>query len=400
MLYERHRHEELADHSWSPDRAEATIRDIVDDTVAAVEDGLWPFHPRETGTGRSTVIYHGTAGIVTALAYLKSAGREIGDFDIEATLREAWKIYRGKPQKDQRVPALLTGLGGILLATYGQTGDASPADRLLQLVRANHNNPADDLMWGAPGTMCAALQMYDWTGDDVWQEAYVESAASLWERWWMNERIGCYLWTQQFTGKRVRWIGACHGQFGNVDALLRGREFLSVDHRKSLLERTEGLLQQLAVEEDGLVNWPSVPSEPEPRMVQWCHGATGVVTALAQIPEGESEVVDDYLQRAGELVWDAGPLEKGHNICHGTAGSGYAMLKLYNRNGESRWLDRARRLAMHAIDQYRRIYEEWGNGWYSLYTGDPGLACFLQACIDETDGIPGLDHWPALHSEF
>ena len=395
MLYEADRHESLTDRSWDPETARSTIGEIVDDTLQARDEGLWPFHPRETGSGRSTVVYHGTAGVVVALAHLRDRGREVGELDLEETLRQALGIFRDTPRRDWRLPALLTGESGILLALYGQCRDDEVADRLLELVRRNANSPADDFMWGAPGTMTAALQMFDWTGEERWREAYAESASALWERWWQNERVGCHLWTQQFTGKRVRWVGACHGQFGNIDALLRGRQHLGADHRGVLLRRTENVLETLAVEEDELVNWPSVPSEAEPRMVQWCHGATGVVTALAQIPAGESATVDEYLERAGELVWRAGPLTKGHSICHGTSGSGFAMLKLWERNGESKWLERARRLAMHAVEQYRRIYDEIQNSWNSLYTGDPGLALFLQACLDETAAIPGLDTWPA-----
>jgi hypothetical protein len=31
----------------------------------------------------------------------------------------------------------------------------------------------------------------------------------------------------------------------------------------------------------------------------------------------------------GELTWRAGPLAKGANLCHGTAGNGYAFLALF-----------------------------------------------------------------------
>ena len=58
---------------------------------------------------------------------------------------------------------------------------------------------------------------------------------------------------------------------------------------------------------------------------------------------------------AGRAVWHAGPLAKGYGLCHGTAGNGYAFLKLWQRTGDSAWLDRARSFAMHAIAQRDRI---------------------------------------------
>ena len=45
---------------------------------------------------------------------------------------------------------------------------------------------------------------------------------------------------------------------------------------------------------------------------------------------------------------------KGASICHGTAGNGYALLKAFARTGDERWLERARRFAVHALAQMRR----------------------------------------------
>jgi hypothetical protein len=80
-------------------------------------------------------------------------------------------------------------------------------------------------------------------------------------------------------------------------------------------------------------------------------------------------------------------MEKGPCLCHGTAGTGYAFLKLFLRTGDERWLDRARRFAMHALDQVERR----GHGRYSLFTGDIGLALFVADCIDERAEIPIFD---------
>jgi hypothetical protein len=62
-------------------------------------------------------------------------------------------------------------------------------------------------------------------------------------------------------------------------------------------------------------------------------------------------------------------LEKGHGICHGTAGNGYALLAASRRTGDEEWLARARRFAVHALAQ-----AETGSGRFSLWTGDPGPA--------------------------
>jgi hypothetical protein len=76
---------------------------------------------------------------------------------------------------------------------------------------------------------------------------------------------------------------------------------------------------------------------------------------------------------------------------HGTAGNGYAFLKLYRRTGDPMWLERARLFAMHAITQWDRMIQTHGRGRYTLWTGDPGLAVYLWHCVTGADSLPALD---------
>jgi Lanthionine synthetase C-like protein len=73
------------------------------------------------------------------------------------------------------------------------------------------------------------------------------------------------------------------------------------------------------------------------------------VNALANFADSR---IDDLLIAAGELTWHAGPLVKGGGLCHGTAGNGFAFLKLFRRTKDEIWLDRARRFAMHDANKY------------------------------------------------
>src|SRR5262249_19137041 len=70
-------------------------------------------------------------------------------------------------------------------------------------------------------------------------------------------------------------------------------------------------------------NWPQSVGVPRPGrtalLVQHCHGAPGIVNCLADFPDSG---IDDLLTAAGGLTWTAGPLRKGPNLCHGTAGNG------------------------------------------------------------------------------
>src|SRR6202008_1603627 len=97
---------------------------------------------------------------------------------------------------------------------------------------------------------------------------------------------------------------------------------------------------------------------------QWCHGAPGIVASLAGLAPSD-DVLTDLLVAGGELTWQAGPLVKGASLCHGTAGNGYAFLKLFERTDDELWLDRARAFAVHAAQQVERHRMRYGCGRYT-----------------------------------
>ena len=144
---------------------------------------------------------------------------------------------------------------------------------------------------------------------------------------------------------------------------------------------TAAVLSRHAVREDGLANWPGAPGR-QPERLQWCTGAPGVLA-------GAVDYLDEELLLAGaELVWRAGPPreEKGHGICHGTSGNGFALLGAFERTQDELWLERARRFAMHALAQAERM-----PGRYSLFTGGVGTALFAAACLDGDARYPVLE---------
>jgi len=171
-----------------------------------------------------------------------------------------------------------------------------------------------------------------------------------------------------------------HGFAGNVHAL---RGYVADD---VLRERVTRLLERTARRADGLVNWLPTLHEPVAKIrVQWCHGAPGIISTLGDL------LPESLLLRGGELVWRAGPLRKGPGLCHGTAGNGFAFLKLHELTGDERWLGRARRFAMHAIEQVEQQRIEAGRGRFTLLTGDVGVALYLQACLDARAEFPTID---------
>ncbi len=181
----------------------------------------------------------------------------------------------------------------------------------------------------------------------------------------------------------TRTSAPAHGFAGNIHAL---RGFVADDELRT---RTARLLSRTAEREGELVNWPPLDrpfaEQADTIRVQWCHGAPGIVVALADL------MPEELALAAGELTWRAGPLAKGPGLCHGTAGNGYAFLRLHALTGESIWLERARRFAMHAIAQVDRERDARGRGRYTLWTGDIGVAVYVRACLEGGGGFPSFE---------
>ena len=54
-------------------------------------------------------------------------------------------------------------------------------------------------------------------------------------------------------------------------------------------------------------------------------------------------------------------------------------------------MERARRFAMHAIEQVERERAALGRGRYTLFTGDVGVALYLRSCLEADAAFPIID---------
>jgi lantibiotic modifying enzyme len=385
VLYEPAQFEPLTEEAWDAARVEDAIATIVADADAEFDPGgLWPADEWDGWQEPLPMknLYVGAAGVIWALDALGRRGHAETSLDLAAAALRTVELERAEPDSTADAhyhpAALLCGETGPLLVAFRLAPDVALADDLHGLVRANAANPTDDVMWGAPGTLLAALALGEWTGEPRWEEAARESAAALRAR-----RGDDWLWRQD---DDYRGLGTVHGAAGNTLVLLR------LEPDDALAAETAAVLGQHAFRENGLANWPGSPRRQlavpgRGIRLQWCTGAPGILA-------GAWEYLDEDLLLAGaELIWRAGAHgdEKGHGICHGTSGNGFALLKAFARTGDERWLERARRFAVHALGQVERLRATNGRGRYSLWTGDLGSALFAAACLDEDARYPILD---------
>jgi hypothetical protein len=378
VLYRPEAFDRLTDTSWDEARVRDRIGAIVTDTDAAWRGPklFWKADKWDGWNATSPLknVYVGSAGVLWGLEQLRRRDYPATSLDLADLAARNVEVFRAKPDyiklpafkpPEPRDSALFLGEAGILLVAC-KLGNPEYVEDLRRRLAANVDNEAEEVFWGVPGSLIAAKAIGD---DSTWNSL---SAALL------SRRDENGLWTQRLYGQEYQSLTPPHGLAGIVQAL--GIE--------SLKDEARQILAASAHRENGFANWPPRPRPDLPGpdgqiRLQWCSGAPGIVTAAWDYLD------EDLLLAGAELIWRAGPHgdEKGPNICHGTAGNGYAFLKAFARTGDERWLERARRFAMHALEQVDRMPSR-----YSLFTGSVGVALYAADCIEARTAYPVMDY--------
>ena len=376
-LYDPARHVPINTTAWSESRAEDAIGVVFE----AAEDEFdpehyWPRHPDAAAApdrAPNLDLYYGAAGTIWGLKQLEHLGYGALANDYEAALlaaltRQLETLKQISGNKPEYQLGLLLGEAGFQVALYKLTCKPEYLERLHELVEANAQSTICEYMWGSPGTLAAALGYFALTREPRWREAYRSGIAVL-RSMLIDEStpigddvLDFRIWRQSLFGTEQCFLGAVHGFAGNAFTVIKGLKHLDPAQRGEWMTLLRNTALRTARIDGGLANWHDVHGEHHAAnrapLVQHCHGAPGMVTALSGLMDGSDAAFDELMIKAGELVWRAGPLAKGANICHGTAGNGYAFLKLYLQTQDARWLERARAFAMTAIEQMRTRREQ------------------------------------------
>jgi hypothetical protein len=186
VLYDPARFEPLIDEPWDAARVDDAIAAIVADADATFDlEALWPAHEWDGWDEPLPLktLYVGAAGVIWALDALRRRGHADTSLDLAAAALRTLELERAEPDstadEHYHPAALLRGETGPLLVAYRLAPHPALADDLHALVRANVANPTDDVAWGAPGTLLAAVALREWTGDRRWEEAARETATAL-----------------------------------------------------------------------------------------------------------------------------------------------------------------------------------------------------------------------------
>jgi len=398
-LFSPERHYQPPKVHWDKATSHKTIRTIASEiTTLAESSEHWPMHQCDGDGHVNSDFYLGKGGSLWAVDYLIRRGAIKSKFDVndylDALIADTRKQRQQTPHPENA--SYLFGELPLLLMQYRHTKSDHVASQIEQAIKQNDTQPVRELMWGLAGSMLAALFMYKWSEEHRWAKVYRNQANKMLAAWEKVDGAG-YLWNIDLYGSNAYFLGAIHGFSGNAFSLIAGLDLLTDAQASLITQRIMQTVVDTAHQTEQHANWwprlDSIRSEKNAHaLLHFCHGAPGVVTLVAGLPAGVNAEFDEVLIKGGELIWDAGLLEKGPNLCHGTSGNGYAFLKLYERTGDELWLKRARNYAMQAIGQIDELEKMFpGPRRTPLWTGDAGTAVYLWDCIEATSAFPSLD---------
>lgn len=151
-------------------------------------------------------------------------------------------------------------------------------------------------------------------------------------------------------GGPILHLGVAHGWAGLLLARLRWSEASGDPIPADLPTRLEQLAELARPHGSGLTwRWRHDPTgaHPAPEVPGWCNGTAGFVhlwtTAHRMLQDQR------WLELAERAAWSTHAAhQRVGQLCCGLAGQTYALLDMYQHNGEQRWLSAARDLAARA----------------------------------------------------
>ncbi|XP_057307917.1 lanC-like protein 3 homolog [Hydractinia symbiolongicarpus] len=350
-------------------------------------------------------VYVGWAGIAYAFYYVAQSGLfedkkdhflKIAEKYIKVSLIE---INKRDPARKSRGASLLHGHSGVYLVAsliYQALGVHNLEDENIQSflgMRKYCKYGLNEIFGGCAGYLAACFMINkrfgrDIAGSDVTLplcEDVINCGREMSKKYDFESPL-------MYSHHEKPYLGAGHGSSAILLMLLNfpACYALQPDVEKDIKLSVDFILK--CQETDG--NYPSRPGHTrsdENKLIQWCHGAPGVVYVMAKAYLVWKE--EKYLQaalRCGEVIWTKGLLRKGPGLCHGVAGNGYAFLLLYHITHDNKHLRRAHRFAQFMQSSEFKENSNLPDFPYSLFEGYAGTACFLADIASPADGCVGI----------
>ncbi|KAJ9588248.1 hypothetical protein L9F63_018412, partial [Diploptera punctata] len=325
-------------------------------------------------------VYTGTSGIALLFILLE---KRLKRNSYSKRAMEMVESYLPK-LKRQRVSYLNGDAGPLAIAgmLYYRQGNVVKAQEMIQrlkemlpqVVNLNSDVP-DEVLYGRTGYLYSLLFVNKFMGRNTIEADIIKKVVSTVLRSGQNlaQQEGrnvplMYMWHEKY------YLGGAHGIAGILFMLLQAKDYMSQDDLNNLVRPTIDFLQGITFPSD---NFPSSLGSSTDKLVQWCHGAPGVVFLFAEAYKvfGDKKYLETAL-KCGEVVWKRGVLKKGYSICHGVAGNAYTFLVLYQLTGDVKHLYRSCRFAEWCYPYGKHQYQVPDRP-LSLFEGFAGVIYFL-----------------------
>ncbi|MER5208278.1 class IV lanthionine synthetase LanL [Streptomyces sp. NPDC002825] len=360
------------------------VNHLVDSMTPADDRRLWPVSTL-AGESDPCTVQQGAAGV---LAVLTRYFELTGDPRLPGLLSTAGHWIADRTDLRSPRPGLHFGGRGTAwaLCEAGRAvEDRRLVDHAVALALAPQQvTPHHDVTHGTAGSGLAALHLWQRTGDTRFAELAVDAADRLTDA--VTREAAGVGWAvpgeadSPEGGKR--YLGFAHGTAG-IGCFLLAASDLSrrPDHRELAVEIGEDLLAA-AVRTGEAAQWPAqagdVPTAP-----YWCHGAAGIGTFLVRLWQATGDARFGELARRGTHAVTERASRAALTQCHGLAGNGDFLLDMAEATGEAVYHVMAQDLAglllaerAHRGD--RVVFpNEYGDVSTSWSDGSAGILAFL-----------------------
>lgn len=366
------------------DAVTGMVDHLVDSMTPRDDRRLWPVSTLAGETGPCTV-QQGAAGV---LAVLTRYFELTGDPRLPDPIRTAGTWIAARTDTRAIRPGLHFGGRGIAWALY-DTGravdDRTLTDHALALALAPlEPTPSHDITHGCAGSGLAAAHLWHRTGDPRLAELVVDAADRLAAA--AQPEPSGVSWpvpaeaVSEEAGKR--YLGFAHGTAGIGSFLLAAADVSGRPEHLALAVAAGEHLVANAVLVGGAAQWPAQATDP-PTAPYWCHGSAGIGTFLVRLWQRTGD------KRFGDLARGAthAVVERASRAaltqCHGLAGNGDFLLDMADATGDPAYRAMADGLARLIVserahrDRHVVFPNEYGDVSTSWSDGSAGILAFL-----------------------
>ncbi|WP_329274925.1 class IV lanthionine synthetase LanL [Streptomyces sp. NBC_00691] len=367
------------------DQAVAGIVDHLVASMTPVDEGrLWPVSTMAGETDPCTV-QQGAAGV---LAVLTRYWELTGDDRLPEVISTAGHWIADRTDLRSTRPGLHFGGRGTAWALYDAgraVDDHGLMDHASALALApQQSTPHHDITHGSAGSGLAAVHLWHRTGDPRFAELAVDAADRL-------------VASAQRGGDGVGWpvpaeaaspdggnryLGFAHGAAG-IGCFLLAAATVSRrrEHLDLAVETGEHLLAH-AVLTGEAAQWPAQSADP-PTAPYWCHGSAGIGTFLVRLWQATGDDRFGELARRSTHAVTERASRAALAQCHGLAGNGDFLLDMADATGDPVHRTMAEDVARLLVSEraHRRAQvvfpNEYGDVSTSWSDGSAGILAFL-----------------------